>query len=560
MFNGDHPTARVARTIVAVAPFVACALFYLPTLSGGLLSDDYSVLGALDAWRQEGRLVSTLIAKFHSGLDVPSYYYRPLPTASYALNYVFSGAAPFGWRLTNLVLHLLAGVLVFDIARRLGETMGKKNAIAGPTFAATIFLWFPTNVEAVAWVSGRYDLLATLFMLATVTCFQRSRRWRDAWGVAALVAAACAFASKESAALVPVFVLAIAVAQGWRNGAVAALSRGIRDAAPWLIVGAAYFAMRMAMFGTPFRVYPDTAPLAALLHGDWLHTLASSTAWLGAVLPNAFGRATFLVALSGLIVVGMLICVRRREFRIPWLALGAAALLSVGMLLPHLSVLAPNGEEGRLFYTTSALLALLVSFTISVPSRADSPSMTRVAAAVLAFALLSSEAVLLRAATATWTDAGAQATALLRALPAAAHTIPDGGYGIVVVPDHLGSVPFGRNAQGVLISPPAQSVPLSSRLVVQTPEDLPSWPSHVARGLVDALQRYPLVQAWPAVEMGQVRPGIQPSDAFCWDASRREIVRLGVLRAGMPADWLTAWQRALGSGPCLDAASELHGG
>jgi hypothetical protein len=559
MFNDDHPAARVACTIVAVAPFVACALFYFPTLSGGLLSDDYSVLGALDSWRQEGRLVSTLIAKFHSGLDVPSYYYRPLPTASYALNFVFSGAAPFGWRLTNLVLHLLAGALVFDITRRLGETMGKKNAIAGPAFAATVFLWFPTNVEAVAWVSGRYDLLATLLMLATVACFQRSRRWRDPWGVAALVAAACAFASKESAALLPVFVLAIAVAQRWRDGAVAALWRGIRDAAPWLIVGAAYFAMRMAMFGTPFRVYPDTAPLTALLHGDWLHTLASSTAWLEALLPNALARAAFLAALSGLIVVGMLACMRRREFRIPWLALGAAALLSVGMLLPHLSVLAPNGEEGRLFYTTSALLALLVSFAISVPFRADSPSMTRVAA-VLAFALLSSEAVLLRAATATWTDAGEQATALLQALPAAAHTIPDGGYGIVVVPDHLGSVPFARNAQGALISPPAQSVPLSSRLVVQTPEDLPPWPSHVARGLVDALQRYPLAQAWPAVEAGQVRPGIQPSDAFCWDASRREIVPLDVLRGGAPADWLTAWQRALSSSPCLDAASELHGG
>jgi hypothetical protein len=559
MFNGDGPAIRVARTIVAIAPFVACALFYFPTLSGGLLSDDYSVLGALDSWHQEGRLVATLVAKFHSGLDVPSYYYRPLPTASYSLNYVFSGAGPFGWRLTNLVLHLLAGALVLDIARRLGKTIGERNAIAGPAFAATVFLWFPTNVEAVAWVSGRYDLLATLFMLATVACFQRSRRWHDPWGVAALAAAACAFASKESAALLPVFVLAIAIAQRWRDGAAAALSRGIRDAAPWLIVGAAYFAMRTAMFGTPFRVYPDTAPLAALLHGDWLHTLASSTSWLEAVLPNAFARAAFLAALVGLLVVGMLACMRHREFRLPWLALGAAMLLSIGMLLPHLSVLAPNGEEGRLFYTTSALLALLVSFAISVPFRDDRASTTRVAAAVLAVALLSSEAVLLRAATATWTDAGEQATALLRALPAVAHAIPEGGYGIVVVPDHLGSVPFGRNAQGVLISPPAQSLSISSRLVVQTPEELPPWPSHIARGLVDALQRYPLAQAWPAVEAGQVRPGVQPTHAFCWDGSRREIVPLDVLRGGVPDDWLVAWQRALAASPCLDAASELHG-
>ena len=419
---------------------------------------------------------------------------------------MLSGADPFWWRLANLVLHLLGGALVFAIARRLGESIGNEQAVAGPAFVAAVFLWFPTNVEAVAWVSGRYDLLATLFMLATVLCFQQSRRWRDGWSVAAFIAALFAFASKESAALLPVFVLTIAIAQRWQVGAGAAVARGVCAAAPWLIVAAAYVLLRAAIFGTPFQVYPGTAPLAALLHGDWLQAPASSGAWFAAVRPNPFARTVFLTSLIGLVLVSA--CMPRRELCVPWLAIGAVALLSVGLLLPPLTALPPTGEGGRLFYTTAALLALLVAFTLWVPSHDNGRGLVRLVAATLALTLLISEAVLLRAAIAPWSDAGMQATALLQALPALARTIPDDDYGIVVVPDHLGAVPFGRSAQGGLISPPAQPAPLSSRLVVQTPGDLPSWPSHVARGLVDALQRYPLAEARPAVEAGGARgPG-----------------------------------------------------
>src|SRR5450432_645915 len=131
------------RALFALAPFVACAWLYGPTLAGGLVSDDYSVLGALYAWRDEGRLVAALLAKFHSGLDVPSFYYRPLPMATYGINFALAGADPLAWRLTNLALHLASGGLVFAIARRLVDTAGNTRAFAGAVLAAAIFLCFP---------------------------------------------------------------------------------------------------------------------------------------------------------------------------------------------------------------------------------------------------------------------------------------------------------------------------------------------------------------------------------------------------------------------------------
>jgi len=129
---------RWRTAILVLAPFVACALVYLPTLSGALLSDDYAVLAALSDWSQEGHLLRALVSKFYSGLDSPSFYYRPLSMASFGFNFALAGADPFAWRLTNLALHLASGALVFAIARRFSIESGDRSNI-GPSIATAVF-------------------------------------------------------------------------------------------------------------------------------------------------------------------------------------------------------------------------------------------------------------------------------------------------------------------------------------------------------------------------------------------------------------------------------------
>ena len=555
------------RTVVLMlAPFAACALVYLPTLSGALLSDDYAVLAAVSDWSREGHLLQALLSKFHSGLDSPSFYYRPLSMASFGVNFALSGAYPLGWRLTNLVLHLLSGALVFAIARRFSVEDGSEPSNIGPAIAAAVFLLFPTSPEAVAWVSGRYDLLALLFMLATLAFFQRAARWYDALGAAALLTAACALASKESAALLPALVLAVAIARRAARSQAAAISifrifiLGARDAAPWLVLGIAYFAMRAAIFGSPFQVYAGTSPLNALASGAWMHALSSTGAWIDAMLPLPLARALFLSAIVVLLALGTAACWRHRASRASWLAVAISALLSIALLLPHLSELAANGEQGRLFYTTSALLALLVGLAVSAiveRSGATWKGGQRATALGTSLVLIIAELLLLRATVAPWGVAGAQARALIVALPGIASEVPEAGYGFVLVPDHLGSVPFGRNAQGGLMLPPTQARPMSSRLIVQTPADLPAWPANAQRGLVDALRRYPLAQVWSAVASGQAQGTALPTDYFCWAETSARIVRVLLPVSTAQVDWPGAWQRALADVPCAEVAAEL---
>ncbi|MCT7085189.1 hypothetical protein, partial [Salmonella enterica] len=48
-----------------------------------------------------------------------SDFKRPLASLSFAANYLAGGLNPFGWKLFNLIIHLLNGILVFVLTRRL---------------------------------------------------------------------------------------------------------------------------------------------------------------------------------------------------------------------------------------------------------------------------------------------------------------------------------------------------------------------------------------------------------------------------------------------------------
>jgi hypothetical protein len=544
---------KLLRALLLLVPSAACVLLYLPTLSGGFLSDDYAVLGALDAWHRGGRLGGALLSKFVSGLDAPSNYYRPLPMLSFGVNFVLAGAAPYTWRLTNLLFHISSGALLFTIAHRLiDERGGVTRTPWAPAVAATVFLLFPTSAEAVAWVSGRYDLLALFFSLLSIACFQRMARWSDRWGWASLAAAACAFASKESAVLLPVFVTALAIAR--RSARPRGVPDGLIEASPWLALAFVYFAARAAVFGSPFRVYAGTSPLDTVLNGDALRALSSVPAWLDAALTPTVARIAFLTASAALIVVGAMSSLIRRVVS-EWLAVATTMLLSVALLLPHVSALAPTGEQGRLFYVSSALSSLLIAYAASPVPRSWPGFRTTTAVAVAL--LLGAEVVLLRGNITQWAHAGRQVRMLALELPRLALEIPPDGYGFVLAPDHLGSVPFARNAQGGLVLPPSQPVPLSMRLIVQTPADLPEWPDHIRRGLVDALRLFPLEQVWTVLASGKAVISVKPSNYYCWDATSGKVETIALPPVLDDRQWLDAWKGALARGPCSALSAEL---
>src|SRR5207244_7462368 len=83
--------------------------------------------------------------------------YYPLLFSSYWLQQRLWGDSPSGYHLVNLLLHIGCVVLVLKILRFL--------RIPGAELAAIIFALHSVNVETVAWISERKDVLSGIFAL-----------------------------------------------------------------------------------------------------------------------------------------------------------------------------------------------------------------------------------------------------------------------------------------------------------------------------------------------------------------------------------------------------------
>jgi hypothetical protein len=92
------------------------------------------------------------------------YYYRPIVASSFYLDYLLFGAEASFLHLTNILIHLFNSLTVFVITFNLCKRF-KSSLLYLPLFSALLFALHPINTEAVSWISGRYDLLATSFVL-----------------------------------------------------------------------------------------------------------------------------------------------------------------------------------------------------------------------------------------------------------------------------------------------------------------------------------------------------------------------------------------------------------
>jgi len=133
-----------------------------------------------------------------------SYYYRPLTIISYTLDRDLWDSAPSFMHLGNILLHLVNALLVYAITRRL-LLLWKRGDWQWPAlFAGLLFALHPITTESVAWISGRTDVLMTVFLLLAV--------WLTLIGLAtqrlaALSGAAIALFLASLAKEVAVFVL-----------------------------------------------------------------------------------------------------------------------------------------------------------------------------------------------------------------------------------------------------------------------------------------------------------------------------------------------------------------
>lgn len=211
---------RAIKPTILLCIFAVTAVCYLPGLAGHFVFDDMVNIGKNSYLQIENLDFPSLWQAADSGSA--GMFKRPISTVSFALNYYFSGMDAYYFKLTNLVIHLVNGLLVFLLTNSLLSLYSRtrRDGVQSDTNSwialavAAIWLLHPFNLTGVLYVVQRMTSLAALFTLAGLVLYLQgrkvllngSKRGFIAIVVALFVATPLAALCKENGALLPLLI------------------------------------------------------------------------------------------------------------------------------------------------------------------------------------------------------------------------------------------------------------------------------------------------------------------------------------------------------------------
>jgi protein O-mannosyl-transferase len=360
---------RVLATRWAVALLLVLSLLpYANTPRGGFVFDDHQLIKQ-PLSRPGGVTPLGALTQPYWIIAPNARLWRPVTSATFAIDWKLSHGRPAFFHLINLLLHAGTTILLFFGLRRLG---------ARPVLAlgaASIFAVHPLHTEAVTWIAGRAELLAAGFALGALLLSLARTPWL-AWLTP--LAGFLAVASKESAATLPLLLLFT------RCGMTA------REKRPaWNIVSASfgvvliYLVLRRAVVGawTGPQTPPIDNPMSGMglfqrlpmvldVSGRYLSLLfwpdRLSIDYSASVLTFVRGVTIYAVFGAAALVALLLLAIRRHRNLIGW---GAGFALLTFALTSNLPFVIGTIMAERLLYLPSAGLILVVVSAMAALAR-----------------------------------------------------------------------------------------------------------------------------------------------------------------------------------------------
>jgi protein O-mannosyl-transferase len=370
----QYPTMKLTgnvKTLIGIAVFLS-ALAYVQTLSYDFVYDDIPLV-------VENSLIKDIknIPAFFQHEDVidgsHTGYYRPLIPFSYLADYLIWGLNPLGYHLTNIIFHLTVIALLYVFALRVLGTPG------GAFCACLFFGLHPLNTEAVAFITGRNNILCAVFILSSILAFGKYRD-TDArrWLVLSLAFFFAGLLCKEFAVVIPLILVfsdlmnrRLQKADIYRYGS-------------FLIPLGAYVAMRAAVLGGPLGITLTSADLSQRLYGavDILVTYVrlSVLPWGQKALYEKQSVSIFRFILEVLflaLAAAVLYWQRARK----WPVIGA--LWFVLFLLPVMNIVPIAGSPIAERYLYIPLMGMAIVFGGTVSSLQTGAADFRLGAAVV---------------------------------------------------------------------------------------------------------------------------------------------------------------------------------
>lgn len=215
-------------------------LCYANSFSNPFIWDDHSLV-VNNPYIKDVRLVKNIFTKDIAYGTQSSNFYRPIQSLSFELDYYLWGLNPFGFHLSNLLLHIAAAIAIF-----LTFSLLFTGAKFIPLITALLFVSHPIQTEAVTYISGRADSLATLFMfLAILFYLKYSRNHKIISITAAIVSFIFAILSKEMALILPFLILLCDIS--FSNDKIRLRDKVKTHYLPFALVAVAYIGLRATL-------------------------------------------------------------------------------------------------------------------------------------------------------------------------------------------------------------------------------------------------------------------------------------------------------------------------
>lgn len=178
--------------LFAVLAGIVGAVLYSSGISAPLYLDDPTVLDNAETYIGTRTLGYVSFSASHKLADL--------------LGYIFPWDVTIYYRIPNILIHILASIAVFWLAR---ELTGRRLT-AG--LAGALFLVHPIQTQAVTYISQRFESQAALFMFVSAAAYIRFRRGHSRyWIVLAILAGLSAAMTKETTVALPLWLALIEI-------------------------------------------------------------------------------------------------------------------------------------------------------------------------------------------------------------------------------------------------------------------------------------------------------------------------------------------------------------
>src|SRR5215475_2629994 len=306
--TGPLFSSRRSAFIFALVLTAVTILVYRPAWNGGFLWDD-------DVYITNNELLTAPdgLRRIWFSLDSPSQYF-PLVYTTFRIEHALWGLNTSGYHWVNLLLHIANALLVWMVLVRL--------RVPGAWLGGAIFALHPVQVESVAWITERKNVLMGFFFLLTLLAWiafvdgRTKRRWLF-YGLA-LILYLFALSAKTTACTLPAALFLILWLQhktiDWKR---------ISQIIPFLVIGVAMglVAMWWERYhqGTSRAVFTFLSPIERVLVASraiWFYL--SKLIWpsnLTFIYPRWNIAPTYLLnysfLLAGVVMCGVIYFLRR---------------------------------------------------------------------------------------------------------------------------------------------------------------------------------------------------------------------------------------------------------